>query len=364
MPLIAHTGLPTYSRLKEMGMTVLSPDRAHHQDFRELHVGLLNMMPDAALEATERQFFRLVGQSSQVAQFYIHPFTLDVIQRGDKARQHINDYYETFDEIRNSGLDALIITGANVEQTDLTLEAFWQPLKEVVDWAFENVTSTLCSCLTTHAVLESHYGKKRYPLGYKQWGVFSHRVVDRTHPLTNDVNTRFDVPHSRYNQIDREQFQSAGLHILVESEEANVHLAVSPDGFRQVFFQGHPEYDNISLLKEYKREVMRFVDGHRKDYPVFPDNYFDLTSQAILNEYRLRVEHSMADDKPLPNFPEKYLLPLIDNTWRDTARTVVENWVGMVYQTTSFIRNQPFMEHINKNDPLNWLSQKIKPDQC
>ncbi len=93
MPLISHSSLPTYERLKEMGLTVLSPQRATHQDFRELHVGLLNMMPDAAIEATERQFFRLVGQSSQVAQFYIHPFTLDVIERGEKAQSHIDRYY-------------------------------------------------------------------------------------------------------------------------------------------------------------------------------------------------------------------------------------------------------------------------------
>ena len=358
MPLISHTSLPTFERLREMGLTVLSPDRANHQDFRELHVGLLNMMPDAALEATERQFFRLVGQSSQVAQFYIHPFTLDVIERGDKARAHIDQYYETFEQIKNDGLDALIITGANVAQTDITIEPFWKPLKEVVEWAFENVTSTLCSCLATHAVLEAQYAQKRYSMGFKRWGVFSHRVVDRSHPLTIDVNTRFDVPHSRFNQIDRSQFEKAGLHILVDSEVADVHLAVSPDGFRQVFFQGHPEYDNISLLKEYKREIMSFYAGNRPDYPVFPENYFTLTAQAVLDEYRLKVENSLKQQQELPTFPEKLLLPLIDNTWRDTARTVVENWVGMVYQTTSVARNKPFMDGVDKSDPLKWLSDK------
>ncbi len=228
----------------------------------------------------------------------------------------------------------------------------------MVDWAFENVTSTLCSCLTTHAVLEARYAQKRYPLGFKRWGVFSHRVVERTHPLTIDVNTRFDVPHSRYNQIDRSMFEKAGLHILVESSQADVHLAVSPDGFRQVFFQGHPEYDNISLLKEYKREIMRFHKGEREDYPPFPDNYFTLTAQAVLNEYRLRVDESLKNNSDLPRFPEKLLIPLIDNTWRDTARTVVENWVGMVYQTTSVERSKPFMDDVDRNDPLDWLSHR------
>ena len=132
MPLIAHSDLPTFSRLEQMGMTVLTPDRATKQDFRELHVGLLNMMPDAAIEATERQFFRLVGQSSQIAQFYIHPFTLKEIERGEKARLHIEKFYEDFEQIQDEGLDALIITGANVSQPDLTLEPFWEPLKKIV----------------------------------------------------------------------------------------------------------------------------------------------------------------------------------------------------------------------------------------
>jgi len=160
VPLIAHSDLPTFSRLKEMGMTALTPDRATRQDFRELHVGLLNMMPDAALEATERQFFHLVGQSSQIAQFYIHPFTLNEIERGEKASRHIARYYQDFEQIKEQGLDALIITGANVGQPDLQLEPFWEPLKKIVDWSYDNVTSILCSCLATHAVLESRYGKK------------------------------------------------------------------------------------------------------------------------------------------------------------------------------------------------------------
>jgi len=359
MPLIAHSGLPTFNRLEEAGMTVLPADKAIHQDFRELHVGLLNMMPDAALEATERQFFRLVGQSSQVAQLYMHPFTLDEIERGEKARQHIEQYYQTFEEIKEQGLDALIITGANVQQTDLQQEPFWEPLAKIVDWAYDNVTSTLCSCLATHAVLEARYGKKRRYLGFKRWGVFSHEVVDRSHPLIRDVNTRFDVPHSRFNQIDREQFTDAGLHVLVESPEAEVHLAVSEDGFRIVFFQGHPEYDQISLLKEYKREIMMYFHNRRDDYPVFPDNYFTEKSQAILDEYRLVVMDHRDNALDLPDFPEHILLPMIDNTWHDTAEAVVGNWVGKVYQVTSMKRKVPFMEGVDRSDPLGWKKSKL-----
>ena len=155
MPLVANTELPAFIRLESEGETILQRDAAVHQDIRELHIGLLNMMPDAALEATERQFFRLVGESNQIAQFYMHLFTLPELPRGEKGRAHVEKYYESFEQIKQKGLDALIITGANVTQPDLAMEPFWEPLKEVIDWAHENVTSTLCSCLATHAVMHT-----------------------------------------------------------------------------------------------------------------------------------------------------------------------------------------------------------------
>ena len=85
MPIVAHTDLPTFDRLREEGQTILDPDRALHQDIRELHIGLLNMMPDAALAATERQFLRLINESNQIAQFFVHPFTLDALPRAART---------------------------------------------------------------------------------------------------------------------------------------------------------------------------------------------------------------------------------------------------------------------------------------
>lgn len=352
MPLVAHTKLPTFERLRQEGETVLPGDLALQQEIRELHIGLLNMMPDAALEATERQFFRLIGESNQIAQFYVHPFTLSALPRGNAAQAHIDQYYESFDAIKEQGLDALIITGANVVGSELSEQPFWLPLIEVIDWAYENVTSTLCSCLTTHAVMEFRYKQKRRPLNSKRWGVYSHRVVDRQHPLVNGVNTRFDVPHSRFNQIDRQQFETSGLHVLAESDEAGVHLAVSEDYFRLVLFQGHPEYDIISLLKEYKREVKRYFSGDVEDYPLFPENYFSLKLQAILNEHREKIEFAKKNKQSFPALPEDLIAEVLDNTWHDTAEAVINNWIGKVYQITNIDRRLPFKENIDPLDPL------------
>ncbi|VAW63494.1 Homoserine O-succinyltransferase [hydrothermal vent metagenome] len=352
MPLVAHNQLPSFNRLRGEGIKVLSPDAAKHQDIRELHIGLLNMMPDAALAATERQFFRLIGESNPIAQFYVHPFTLKELPRSDKAQLHIDQYYETFEAIKKQGLDALIITGVNVIGPELSNQTFWKPLIEVADWAHENVTSTLCSCLTTHALLEFRYSQKRTPRAQKKWGVFMHRVTDLSHPLVADVNTLFDVPYSRWNNISRQQFEQAGLKVLAVGSGDSVHLATSEDGFRTVFFQGHPEYDTISLLKEYKREVLLYVAGKLENYPPFPENYFNLKSAAILREYKCKLLEALEKKAELAEFPENLIVPDLDNTWHDTAEGIVGNWVGLIYQLTHADRKKPFMDDVDAANPL------------
>ncbi len=60
MPLVNHIALPTFDHLRQLGHEVLTLDHALHQDIRELHIGLLNMMPDAALRITEQQFINFI----------------------------------------------------------------------------------------------------------------------------------------------------------------------------------------------------------------------------------------------------------------------------------------------------------------
>ncbi|SFV70055.1 Homoserine O-succinyltransferase [hydrothermal vent metagenome] len=343
MSLIAYSDLPTFARLKQEGEFVLSKKEANKQTIRELHIGLLNLMPDAALEATERQFFRLVNQSNKIAQFFIHPFSLKNIKREEKTIEHIKNYYQDFEEIKGQGLDALIITGANVSQPDLEKEPFYQELGEVIEWAYQNVASTLCSCLATHAVLQFKYQQKRQLMNEKCWGVFPHKVIKK-HPLVNGINTVFNLPHSRFNEITKQQFQQAKLSVLVDSDEG-IHLAVSEDLIRLVFLQGHPEYDTISLLKEYKREVDLFLRKKNPVKPVFPKNYLNTQAKAILDEF---IETATT----IENFPEDIIAKQLDNSWHDSALAIMNNWVGCVYQITHYDRKKHFMDGVDKNDPL------------
>jgi homoserine O-succinyltransferase len=354
MPIVEHIPLPSFERLRRRGQEVLSLERALSQDIRELHIGLLNMMPDAALGVTEQQFMRLVGSCNQIAQFYIHPFSVPGIARSTTTQDYIAQYYISFDQIREEGLDALIITGANVATPTLEQEPFWVPLTQVIEWATENITSTLCSCLSTHALMKYFYQIDRQPLDEKMWGVFGHRITSPRHPLLRDINTRFDVPHSRHNAITRQQFEQAGLTILIESPEAGVHMVVSKDQFRSVYLQGHPEYDIMSLLKEYKREVLRFLNDER-DLPPYPANYFVPEVEEIMEDYLTQARQAKRVGRALPIFPEEQILPYLDNTWGDTGKSLFNNWLGLVYQLTHVERHKLFTEGVDPDNPLGIL---------
>ena len=354
MPLIEHSSLPTFRDLRRQGQTVLTLEEARRQDARAVHVGLLNMMPDAAFQATEQQFMRLVGSSSQPAHFHVHCVTVEGLTRSDATRAYIARHYEDIASIHAGGLDALMITGANLVNPGLEHQPFYQPLTEVIGWANEHVTSVLCSCLSTHALMKFLHGIDRRPLPAKKWGVYSHEVVAPRHPLLRGIRTPFDVPHSRYNAVTREQFEEAGLTILVESAEAGVHAAVSEDQFRRVYFQGHPEYDANSLLKEYKREVLRHFHGER-DLPAFPEHYISGGAASVIAHYLESAHQAHAAHAPLPDFPEAEVVPFLHNTWTDAARAIFDNWLGLVYQLTNPDRRIPFKDGVDPHRPLEAL---------
>ncbi len=352
MPIVAHSDLPTFAALRERGEDVLTLDQALSQDIRELHIGLLNMMPDAALHVTERQFIRLAGRANRIVQVYVHLFTVDGLDRGPETQAHIDRHYTPLEQLQRDGLDALVVTGANPATPQLADEPFYEPLAEVIAWASEHVTSTLCSCLATHALLQSTYGIHRRPLQAKRWGVYPHRSLDRRHPLLRGTNTRFAVPHSRWNEVTSAQLRAAGLPVLVESVEGDVHLATSPDGLRMVYLQGHPEYDTNSLLKEHKRELARYSAGDLFALPPLPERYLPPEAARLANAHVEAVAAAREAGDPPPPYPEAQLEPFLDNTWADTAAAVFDNWLGLVYRLTDVERGVPFPPQIDPTDPL------------
>ncbi len=327
MPLVADSELPTFKALRREGVDVVAPDGAGR--LPALHLGLLNLMPDAALEATERQFIRLVAAYGDRADIYVHPIAVAVEHREEPARSHVARFYQDFPSIARRGLDALIVTGANPKSPDLSTEVFWQPLTEVLEWARAHTGSIMCSCLATHAVLEWDRKIQRVLLPEKRWGVYAHRRLNPRHPLLAGLGEKLLFPHSHYFDVSRAAMEAAGVEVLLYSDQAGVLLAVSEVTPGWVMFQGHPEYDAVSLLKEYKREVARFVNGERQ-YPPFPEHYFSAAAEAILTDYRRRLEEALDRGAEPPEFPEGELTPLVANPWRLAGRRIFRNWLAGV----------------------------------
>ncbi len=124
-------------------------------------------------------------------------------------------------------------------------------------------------------------------------------------------------------------------------------MATSRDGLRLVCFQGHPEYDVFSLLKEYRREVTNYMEGKRPDHPPFPEHYFNERGKEIAATYKNAVLDGKAGE-----FPEDALHANLENTWADSARSSIGAWVGLVYQVTNVDRKKPFMDGVDPNNPL------------
>lgn len=290
-----------------------------------IKIGFLNMMPDAALAATERQFLRLVSAYTNV-NCYFYPFEITGVERSEQTRLHTDEYYLDFNALQNLQIDALVVTGANVSQPLLQNEPFWEELIKVLSWARSKVRSSLCSCLATHAAVKVFYDVDRKHMGDKCWGVFSHDIMLKKHLLLKNVNSPIMMCHSRFNDISQKDFEKHDVDVLIGSQQAGVQLACEKD-MKVVYFQGHPEYDDISLLKEYKREIIRFISRQRSDYPPMPESYFDPSLEAAIEKYRQQV-CSASDYKGLLElFPESELMRRLDNPWKHSAQTIFANWI-------------------------------------
>jgi homoserine O-succinyltransferase len=363
MTLVRTSNLPAFDRLAAEGLTVMTPEQAEHQDIRELHFGIVNIMPDAALEATERQFMRLIEAGSGAAQIHTHLTTLPLIERSASTAEYIKTHYKPIEELMEEGLDGLIVTGANV--TLPASDIFWKPVADVVDWSHDNVTSTMCSCFASHIVMAHRYGVSPVRHNTKRWGVFPHRLADPSHPLVRNLDTKFDVPHSRFGEVRREDLFNANMRILIDCHKpwVGVHSFTSPDGFRIIGMQGHPEYDSFSLLKEFTREVGRYLNGER-DFPETPENYLENSSAInLISDFSSVTFPSQDKDsnrKAVKKLEDK-LMPHLEVTWRGGSNGFFSNWVSNVYKVTNVERNKPFMNGV---DPTNPLGIDLTPPQA
>jgi homoserine O-succinyltransferase len=286
-------------------------------------------MPDLALEDTEAQFVELLNVASEGLKVELRMFCLPGVPRSEKARQHLGTFYFDFDSLCNSEVDALIVTGTEPRQSDLTREPYWGSLVNLLRWAEENTTSTVLSCLAAHAGALYSDGIARQPLANKRFGVFGFETT-RPHPLTGASASAISFPHSRWNDLPADALRSGGYQVLTESPAAGVDLFVKKKAKSLfVHFQGHPEYSALTLFKEYRRDVRRFLKAERDDYPGLPCGYFDGSAINRLSAFRKRALTCRAE-QTMTQFPEAAITGSLQNTWRASATCVYQRWLQYV----------------------------------
>ena len=288
-------------------------------------IGLVNNMPDAALQATERQFMALLGSAAQGMVVRLRVYAVPDVPRAAWGRDYVDRFYAPIDDLWDSDLEGLIVTGTEPRSPDLRHEPYWATLSDLMDWAEEHTQSAVWSCLAAHAAVLHLDGIERRPLGDKRFGVFAcDRVAD--HALTADTPRRISMPHSRWNEAPEGALASCGYHVLTRSDEAGADAFTKERRSLFVFFQGHPEYEAQTLMLEYRRDIKRFLVRERETYPAMPRCYFDAATIRLLTALRERALADRREDL-LAEFPTGLAAWTVTNSWRSVAVLVYRNWL-------------------------------------
>jgi homoserine O-succinyltransferase len=302
MPIRIPENLPALDVLTQENIFAMDFNRAMTQDIRPMELGILNLMPNKI--ETEIQLLRLL--SNTPLQVNVDLIRVDHHETKITPKEHMDEFYYLWNEVKQKNYDGLIITGAPLGLLDYKDVTYWGKMTEIMDWARKHVQSTLYLCWAAHAAMYHYFGKDRVIRDTKLSGVYPHTVELEQDELVRGFDSQFNMPHSRYAEIPLADYQSVdGLNVLAHSEQAGVFLSATEDK-RLVFVTGHPEYDPLTLDQEYKRDVKAGID------PTIPENY-----------YR-------------NNDPSQS--PLV--SWRAHGSLLLSNWLNYyVYQATPYDLN-------------------------
>jgi homoserine O-succinyltransferase/O-acetyltransferase len=307
-------------------MPVLLSSHRRDQGRDCVTIGLVNNMPDEAVEATERQFASLLDSASQGTQVRLSFYMLPGVPR--KGPGDFRNTYSSIEDLWNGHLDGLIVTGREPLSPNLMDEPYWDSFSRLVDWAKENSHSTVWSCLAAHAAILQMDGIRRRKRDDKLFGIFDcARVSD--HPLTAGTGSRFSLPHSRWNGVAEEDLSDCGYRVLTRSTETGADTFIKDHKKLFLFFQGHPEYESDTLLREYRRDVGRYFRGEAPLYPSMPQSYFDRDIVAALTLLREKAVRGEGGEL-FPEVSAALTEAKIENSWYASATNIYRNWLRYI----------------------------------
>ncbi len=298
MPIKIPDDLPGRIVLEQEHVPLILEQHALRQDIRPLQIAILNLMPDKT--TTETQLLRALGLSPlQIEVTLLHTSSH---HSKNTSQEHLSNFYKTYADVKHKKFDALIVTGAPVDQMEYEDVNYWPELTEIFDWARTHVYSSLFICWGALAGLYHYNGIQKTGLTKKISGVYPHKIVRPFTPLVSGFDDVFDVPVSRLAGVDAKAIEGhPELAIIAASPVAGVFM-VHDEQQRRVYLLNHLEYDAETILKEYQRDLAAGAN------PAIPYNYFP---------------------KDNPN-----AMPSI--TWRAHRTLLFTNWINSVYQGTPF----------------------------
>jgi homoserine O-succinyltransferase len=327
MPVFIDSGPLGFRLFSAAGRTV--PIQVPTQRGR-IELGLVNNMPDLALEQTERQIVTLLDAAAGDAVVCLKLYALPDVPRGEAGRKHLcRLHYHGVDDLLSDELDGVIITGTEPRYADLRAESYWHTLTRVFEWAERSTISTIASCLAVHAAVLYFDGIDRGPLERKCFGIFDFERVSNNR-LLDGIPEQFQMPHSRWNEIREDALMSAGYEVLAKDAEHGVDMFTKTKRKGLfVFFQGHPEYEPWTLLGEYRRDIVRFLTGEQERYPDMPRGYFDRECEGMLEAFRRRALGDRRKDM-MVLFPSDRLAGKLAQSWQVPAVRAYANWLRYV----------------------------------
>lgn len=291
-------------------------------------LGLVNNMPDAALQATELQFRRLIEAAAGTRSFDLHLISLPDVPRSATGLRLMEGRYHGPELLQRIHFDGLIVTGTEPRSARLDGEPYWEEFTALVDWARVHTISTIWSCLAAHAAVLRLDGiqRRRYP--DKLFGLYA-CPAHAAHPMCAGMGAGRRVPHSRYNDLPEEHLLAAGYKVLARADAVGADFFVKEFDSLFVFLQGHPEYDRGALMREYRRDVGRYLLGERETLPNLPHEYFAPAAVAQLEAYARRAA-AQRDAGLFAQFPavEDGCPP--HGAWRADADRLYANWLDLI----------------------------------
>ena len=305
---------------------------------RPLVIGFVNNASDRALTSTERQFIQLLCAASREFDVRSRFFVCSEIRRSSHPKTASGEPYRDISELFSSWVDALIITGMEPRTPRLEDEPVWPRLTELLEWAECHGVPTICSCLAAHIAVLHRDRIPRSRQGAKLSDIFDCELATTSHPLALGLPPRWSIPHSRYYGIAEAPLVAEGYQVLSRSAMAGVDIFAKVTGTPFLYFQGHPEYDPDTLLREYRRDVRRFVTSERDEYPIAPQRYFDPEVEYALAALRREALKGRRDPRILDEVGDLIRGAVMPTPWDSVAQKVYANWLDFVVRPNSLSR--------------------------